>query len=166
MKVLKNNYNEANIKKEVKQVKPYPRTCLCEECHSELEYEESDLRIGELGLVFLDCPLCGKDNALDDNENSITLTMDNVEFPVHFHHISTETGAVDICNNEKIKERIQKAINYFRQNKEEFVWTGESGNLYVAVYRYSGDEDYYVVVSNNYYSTYIDFESEDYGVSF
>ena len=117
MKVLKNNYNQEI--KQTKQVIPYPRNIVCEKCQSELEYEESDIRVGVYGLAYLNCPLCKHENFLDEDEHEITLTMDNVEFPVHFHHTSTE-NAVDCCNNENVKKYIREAINYFRTNKEEF----------------------------------------------
>ena len=159
MKVLKDNYKKTDIVNE--NVKPYPRKMICEQCSSELEYEESDLRIGALGCVYVDCPLCHHDNMIENHENEIILTMNNVEYPTHFFHTSKE-NAVDCCNNTEIKKRIKDAINYFRKNKDEFVWTTESGNLIITVFRYEGDEDYYVTLSNNYYSTYISFESEDY----
>ena len=53
-------------------------------------------------------------------------------------------------------------IDYFRKNKDEFVWMTERGNLYMTVWKCDDDRDYYVVVSNNYHSTYIPFENEDY----
>lgn len=157
MKVLKNNY-------EAKKEESYPRFHICGDCGSELEYEESDLRIGELGLVFLDCPLCDYENIVEGNENTIDLTKDNVEFPTHFFHTSEEDGAVDFCTNEYVKESINKAIEYFRnhQGEDEFVCVFEAGNTHVSVFRYDGDENYYVVVTNDYYSTYIPFEEEDY----
>lgn len=155
MKVLKNNY-------EAKKEESYPRFHVCGDCGSELEYEESDLRIGELGLVFLDCPLCDYENIIEGNENTITLTKDNVEFPTHFFHTSEEDGAVDVCTNEYVKESINKAIEYFRNNKNEFVWISETGNTSITVFRLDGDENYYVVVTNDYYSTNIPFEEEDY----
>lgn len=162
MKVLKNNFDNT-INKEIKQIKPYPRKLICEHCGSELEYEKSDLRMGVLGCMFVDCPLCGYDNMLEDNEESIELTIDNVEFPVHFFHTCKENGAVDCCNNEKIKETIYKAITYLRENKEECYWGGHlTGNLFIGVYKWSGDKTYEVVVSNNFYSTYIPFEPQDY----
>lgn len=162
MKVLKDNYTKSNIDETIENKNPYPRKIICEECGSELEYEESDLRVGFLGCAFLDCPLCGYNNMIEDNEKTITLTRDNVEFPVHFHHTSKETGAVDCCNNEEVKKCIHKAINYFRNNKDEYSWFTCYGDLYICVYRYDGDEDYWVVVSNNYYETHIPFEDEDY----
>ena len=145
MKVLKNNYN--NI---VEENITYPRDLKCEYCSSELQYEESDVYIGALGGAYLKCPCCNNENMLEDNEKAIDLTKDNVEFPTHFFH------------NEEVKGAICRAVDYFRKNKEEFAWTTETGNLFMTVFKYDGDENYYVVVSNNYYSTYIPFESADY----
>lgn len=128
-----------------------------------MEYEESDLRMGEYGCMYLDCPVCGQDNMLEDNENCITLTVNNIEFPIHFHHISKETGAKDIFTNEEIKPYIRKAICYFRENKEEYDWGGWiTGNLYIHVHRYSSDENYTVYASNEFYEAEIPFEEEDY----
>ena len=164
MKILKNNYyQDEAIKEEVKRIKPYPRVLICEQCRSELQYEESDLRMGALGCVYIDCPCCGRDNMLEENENSITLTMDNIEFPTHFFHTSVNDGAADCCNNEEIKKYIRKAIDYFRKNKDAYIWGGHiTGNLYMRVQRYVGDEDYEVTVSNDFYSVYIPFEPADF----
>ena len=162
MKVLKDNYTKSNFNEYIAIAKSYPRKLICEHCGSELEYEESDLRMGFLGCAFLDCPLCGGDNMLEENEKTITLTKDNVEFPIHFWHTCKETGAVDCCSNEEVKNAINKAINYFRKNKNEYHWYTCIGNLYVSVNRYDGDECYEVTVSNNYYETSIPFEAGDY----
>jgi len=162
MKILKDNYAKSTNETEVK-FEPYPRKLTCENCGSELEYEESDLRIGALGCVYLDCPLCGNDNMLEENEKAITLTRDNIEFPTHFFHTSAKVKAVDVCNNERIKQEIHRGIDYLRKHKDEFAWLMQTGNLYVAIYRYDGtDKEYEVIISNDYYDTYIPFESQDY----
>lgn len=161
MRVVKDNYNVAENK--VANTKPYPRKCICENCSSELEYDKSDVVIGAFGCAFVHCPLCDENTYLSDDEEDVILTVDNIEFPVHFSHTSKETGAVDCCNNETVRKYIRKAINYFRNNKEEFDWGGHiSGNFYIQVHRYSGDENYEVTVSNDFYSTDIPFETEDY----
>lgn len=162
MKVLKNNYGNNPVKKEIKKVEPYPRKHICEDCQSELEYEENDIRVGALGCAYLDCPLCGYENMIEENENTITLTVNNIEFPTHFWHTSKEDGAVERCYNEEIKKDIRRAIEYFRKNKEDYNWYTECGDTHVSVSRYDGDESYYIIVTNNYYSTHIPFESEDY----
>ena len=162
MKVLKDNYT--NVKHIIDEIKnKYPKRLVCEKCESELEYNESDITIGQYGCAFIACPCCKYENYLDDGEHDLILNVDNVEFPTHFGYISVETGAVDVCNNEEIKNYIRKAIDYFRVNKEECDWGGHiTGNLYIHVHRWSGDELYDVNVSNNFYSTSIPFEEEDY----
>lgn len=159
MKVLKNNY-EGHKETNTKEAKLYPRAHICESCGSELEYDKSDLIIGEFGCCFLNCPCCNYDNLIENEE--FILTKNNIEFPTHFNHCSEENGAVNCCTNEKINECINKAIDYFRNNKDEFAWIYETGNLHMTVFRYNGDGDYYVIVSNDYYNTYIQFEDEDY----
>lgn len=160
MKILKNNYTQTNVEEKA-IVKPYPRIHICEECGSELEYEKSDLRMGALGCMYLCCPCCGYDNMIEENEMTITLTVDNVEFPTHFWHTSKEDGAVDVSCDE-IKKSIRDAIDYFRKHKTEYAWQTEYGNLYMGVYRYNGDENYEVILSKDHYSTYIPFEDIDY----
>lgn len=161
MKVLKDNF-EKKIKTEIKQVEPYPRVLVCEKCSSELEYDKTDMRMGAFGCMHLLCPLCGYDNMLDDNENNITLTANNIEFPIHFYHTCVETGAVDCCNDETIKQEIRKAVDYFRKNKNEYDWMTQHGNLYIHVHRYEGDEEYSITISNNFYTMEISFEPQDY----
>lgn len=155
MKVLKNNYNKQNV--EIEE----PKELICEKCKSELEYEQSDLKIGAYGCAYIDCPVCGYANYIYE-ENEFELTKDNVEFPTHFSHTSLE-NAVDCCNNQMVKEYINKAIEYFRKNKDEYHCGGHiTGNLYISVCKYEGDRLYDVTVSNDFYSTSIPFEPEDY----
>ena len=161
IKILKDNSKNIEVKEE-KQIEPYPRKLICEGCQSELEYDESALVMGEYGCMYVDCPICGEHNMLVDNEKSITLTVDNIEFPIHFHHVSEETGAKDVCNTEEIRERLRSAITYFRKNKDEYIWHSWCGNLYVMVHKWSGDEEYKVVVSKDFYNMEIPFESDDY----
>lgn len=163
MKVLKDNYTKASTESPVKiEIKPYPRKHICEECSSELEYEKSDLRMGVLGCMHLDCPCCGYENMIEENEDTITLTVDNVVFPTHFFHTSKEHRAVDCCDNETVKKEIRKGIDFLRKNREEFSWMTAYGNLYIDITRYDGDENYVVFVSNDYYETYIPYADVDY----
>lgn len=163
MRILKNNYIEMTEEEfdNLPKPMPYPRKFVCEHCKSELEYDREDLRMGEYGCMFLDCPLCNHDNMIDDHEDNIILTVDNIEFPVHFHHVNSKC-AVERGNTDEIRYELKRAIEYFRKNKDEYTWHTWSGNLFVMVHRWSGDEEYEVVVSNNFYNTEIPFEECDY----
>lgn len=158
MKVLKDNYNVTTPT----QSSIYPCTVVCDNCHSEIECEESDVKFGTYGCPMIECPLCNAKIYIDEDNREFNLTKHNIEFPTHFHLTSTENGAVDICNNDEIKKIINKGIDYFRANKDEFAWYYESGNIHLSIYRFDEDEEYNIVVSDKYYETYIDFEPEDY----
>ena len=156
MKVLKDNYKTTTC------AEPMNHSIVCERCASELEYSDLDIENGAYGCALVKCPLCGYENFLDDEIHDIDLTVNNVEFPIHFNHTSTETGAVDCLNNEQIRECIRKAIDYFRKYKDEQYWFTSFGNLHISVSRWDGDESYDVVVTGDYYNTFIPFEDEDY----
>jgi Zn finger protein HypA/HybF involved in hydrogenase expression len=163
MKVLVDNYKKNDyVEMNNKYIEPYPRKMTCECCDSKLEYEKSDIKIGVFGCAYITCPLCDSNNFLDDGENELTLTRNNVEFPTHFWHTSMENGAVDVCNNTEVRDAIYKGISYFRENKNAESWDTAHGNLNVHVRRFSGDENYEITVTKDYYSTCIPFEKADY----
>lgn len=167
IKVIKNNYIKAEELSEeefnkLPKTRPYPRRLVCGECRSELEYDKSSIRMGEYGCIHVKCPLCNYDNMIDDHEDNITLTIDNIEFPVHFHHVSEATGAKKRDTIEEVRNDIRRAVEYFRKNKDEYYWHTWCGNLFVMVRRWDGDEMYEIVVSNDFYNMEIDFEEVDY----
>lgn len=162
MNVLKNNYNPTIEQDKVSaNKKTYPRVTICEWCESELEYNKSDMYAGEFGCMKIDCLCCGKATIIE-NEEPFLITADNIDFPIHFYHTSIENGAVECCDNKHIREYLKQAIKYFRENKDEYSWYTETGNLYICVQRYEEDECYDVTVSKDYYSTTIYFQHEDY----
>ena len=161
MKVLENKYGADKAVEEI-TIEPYPRELECEMCGSKLEYEKEDMEVGVLGAMHVKCPLCGYNNMLDGNECDITLTKDNVEFPLHFFYSSKEDGAKDVFNNEEIKKCINDAIEFFRKNKDAYHWFTSYGNLYISVRKFEGDEEYDVMVTDRHWETYIPFEPEDY----
>ena len=162
MKVLVDNYKKNDYIEMNRRIESYPRKMVCECCNSELEYEESDIKIGAFGCAYIACPLCGSTNFIDNSEKELTLNRYNVEFPTHFWHTSVENGAVENCNNKEVKDAINRAIDYFRKNKDAENWFTACGNLHVNVTRFEGDENYDVVVTKDYYETYIPFEEADY----
>ena len=156
MKIIKNNYT-----KEV--IKDVPKTLriTCDRCDSELEVTEEDTHIGWLGAAYVICPCCGEE-VMVEGLDGITLTKDNVEFPVHFLRTTKGLRNVVEVNPNRISKEIKEAIEYFRANKGEWSRYTISGDLFVSVYRYPGDEDYHIVISRDFYETHIPFEPQDY----
>lgn len=155
MNVLIDNYSGQKVA-ETRQGK-----IVCDRCGSMLQYDEHDINIGAFGCANVICPLCGCENYIEDDKYDMKLSMYNVEFPKHFYYTSTETGAVDCCNNDEVKEAIIRAIEHLRKHREH-TWITTLGNLFVLVQRFDIDEIYEVFVTNNYYETSIPFENEDY----
>ena len=160
MKILKNNYTNNNYIQEM-STKSNPRKHICENCESELEYEESDMRMGFAGCMHLDCPLCGYENMLEENENSITLKKDNIKFPTHFWRFCKDAGSVEISSHE-IENYIRRGIDYFRENKNEYCWYSGSGDSRIFIFKYAEDKSYEILVAKDFYEVEIPFNENDY----
>ena len=158
IKVLKDNSKNIEIKEENAM---FPLKIKCSECDSELEITEEDTHIGWMGARFINCPCCGEAVMVDELEG-ITLTKDNLEFPVHFIRTTKGLRNVVEINSDKIIKEIQRGIIYFREHKDEYYWYTSYGDLFLIVFRYSDDEEYFVMVTKDFYETYITFEDEDY----
>ena len=105
IKVLKDNSKNIEVKEE--NIAMFPLKIKCSECDSELEITEEDTHIGWMGARFINCPCCGEVAMVDELEG-ITLTKDNLEFPVHFNRTAKGLrNVVEVNSNEIIKE-IQK----------------------------------------------------------
>ena len=155
MKIIKNNYkNNENIESRLMPIITY-----CDNCGSKLEITEEDTHIGYWGDRFVTCPCCGKESMVDEIEG-IDLTADNINFPVHFYRTNKDTGAVEI-SNRGVKEDIKKGIEYFKTDKDAWCWYTCHGDLFVVIFKYNEDDEYFVVVTKDFYETYIPFTDED-----
>ena len=138
---------------------PFKETC--EKCGSVIEIESyDDLHVGALGCYYYDCPVCDKEN-MADHVDGITLTIDNLEFPVHFYDFKNGKEV----SKDEIKEYIKKGVLKLRKNKAEDdcgMFYTATGDTFVLVKRYPGDEEYCVMVAKGYYHTNIPFQQEDY----
>lgn len=157
MKVLKNNFGKITPSHETVIAPRYPRKHICENCESELEYDKEDLEMGYLGCIHLRCPLCGHENMLVDHEDCILLTKDNVRFPTHYYHFEKKSD-----NKELINKYVKEAIEYLRNNKDDFSYFIGSGSVMVHAYRMDGDDEYNIFVAEDYYEVEVPFEPKDY----
>ena len=159
IRVIQNNFGMKAPKEQ--KVKPKVVRTYCDYCNSELEVAEEDIHIGWLGAAFVECPCCGVETMVDELEG-ITLTKDNVRFPVHFYRTNKDLKGVKEIENEEITKEIRHGIDFLRENKKEFSWYITYGDLFVAVFRFEGDEIYSVYVTRDFYNTEIPFEESDY----
>lgn len=159
VKIIKDNFLNSLAKE--KKVKPKTVHIICDNCDSELEVSQEDTYIGCFGTPHIVCPCCGEETMVDELEG-IILTKDNIKFPVHFIRTNRNMRHVVEINEEEITKSIQRGIDYFRKNKDEYYWYTSCGDLFLFVVRYEGDKEYFIMVTKDFYKMYIPFEKEDY----
>ena len=143
MKIISKGQNE----------KEFPQNVTCEYCGTELEIDKEDISIGIAGAWEYICPCCKKINQLDNYDE---ITKDNLNFPQHYFYF----GNGKDVNNNTINKWVQQCVNYLNDNPTEDTESMSSGNTIVTVSRIyetdnEEDEEYYIVVSKNYYEAYI-----------
>lgn len=158
IKVIKNNFNKI---KPDKPLTPTTIRTICNECDSELELSPSDTHIGWLGAAYVKCPCCGEETMVDELDG-ITLTVDNIEFPTHFSRTNKDSKYVKEVGNDRVIKDIRKGIEYLRRHKDEYYWYTSSGDMFLMIFRYEDDEEYYVIVTKDFYETCIPFEERDF----
>lgn len=154
MIVLKDKYNHAT------QEEPKSNTykIICENCDSELEVEDDDIKVGTYGMGYVVCPCCGEETYSDELSDYFSLTKDNLEFPTHYSTFSNGKKIDDDTINKWVKECIEK----FDHNDENdwCKFTG-SGDTMVFVFKFDEDKEYNVYVCKNYYETLIPFNKNN-----
>lgn len=159
MKVIKNNYIDTNMKHDI-SIK-YPVHMICENCSSELEVTKEDTHIGYLGFRYVTCPCCGEEICVDEFDHTV-VTVDNIKFPVYFIRTNKDLREVVEVDDNKVTEYVKDGIKYLRENKDEFSYFVTTGDVFVVVFRFEDDKNYLVLVTKDFYESYLDFEEEDY----
>jgi hypothetical protein len=161
IKIIENNYKKNNLDQNNNHNENLPIQITCEYCDSKLEITKEDTYIGWLGARFVKCPCCEQETAVNELDG-ITLTINNIKFPVHFHRINKNMIGVKEISTEEIVQCIKHGVEYFRRHKDEYSWYTSFGDLFLILYRYSGDGEYDVMVTKDFYQTSIPFEECDY----
>lgn len=163
MKVIQNNYQNKTIAPSNNQKKMAEKVEVeCENCGSILEVSREDTHVGWLGLQYATCPCCDYEMGIEEfDDDIIDICASNIKYPTHFTINSKDFTAVEI-DDDQINEWIQEGIDWFRCHKDQNSYYVGSGNAMMHMYRYSGDEEYDVVISKDYEEGSIQFEEEDY----
>ena len=138
MKIIKNLCVNNNTKR-----------VTCYNCKSELEITNDDLEVGKYGLKYFVCPCCGECSYIEEDEDSITLTEDNLNFPQHYDNFKKENVSDDMIN-----KLVKKSIEQLKYEQVGNYVTRETGNVFVGVFKH--EDGYDIVVTKNYYETHIE----------
>jgi hypothetical protein len=162
IKIIENNYKKESSEQNNENIdEDLPIQITCEYCDSKLEITKEDTHIGWLGASYITCPCCGGESMVDELDG-ITFTVDNIDFPVHFLRVNKNERHVKEVDAKEIVKDIRRGIEYFREHKDKYSWYTSYGDMFLTLLRYDGDEEYYVVVTKDYYETSIPFEEVDY----
>lgn len=134
----------------------FPKEITCDNCESLLSFDKNDAYIGVLGAYHIKCPNCGYENMLD--VDGLTLTKDNLRFPVHYFKPSKDAVKID---DDEIDKWVRECITHLRERDDFVSFTG-CGDTMVFVFKMDGDEEYYVYVGKKGYETHVPFEDIDY----
>lgn len=148
MKVIKNNFKKT------------PIHIFCEHCGSELEVTQEDSHAGWLGIAHIKCPCCGQETMVEELEG-ITLTKNNIQFPEHFWHTNKDIREIEDVSNYEIQDVITKGITSLEQFNELDYFYTSFRNLLVVIFRNRTDEEYHIIVTKDFYETFIPFEAEE-----
>ena len=130
---------------------------VCDGCESEFVADKEDTYIGALGCRYVKCPCCGEENGLDDG---ITLTTENLSFPKHY--FSFKNGVK--LSNKEVDKYVKECIEALRNSTDNNFYATQTGtgDTHVFVFKYDGDEEYFVYVGRGGYVTHVPFEDVDY----
>lgn len=146
MKIIQNNYENPIV------VEDEVISMVCEECNSVFEIEEQDCHIGQYGTAFVNCPCCGYENIVEDY--SINLNKNNLDFPIHYSHFATKKEGTVFIDNKEINNWIKESISWLEKHPQEHFRYRGTGDTFTVVFNH--DDEYWIVVTKDYYETSID----------
>lgn len=147
MKIIKDNYKKEDNKKEYNVV--------CEYCNSELFIEDSDITVGDYGMGRIICPCCGNETYPEELSDFVTLTKDNIKFPIHYAKFGKSNGCVKL-SDEAIDKEVRRLLQTFDDNDDnDWFRYWASGDTIIFVMKLVGDGEYNIYVCKNYYETFL-----------
>lgn len=124
----------------------------CDECGTKLGYDDFDVQIGAYGCAYVKCPKCGEPVFLDNAELSLTLTVDNIQFPWHFYKRGKNAvKKTDEQINKDIKECV-RGLEKLEEDYGVFCYTGSGDTM---VFAFKHEDEYAIYVAKDYYTSSI-----------
>lgn len=116
----------------------------CSNCGCKFAYTEDDVYSNIYGKV-VDCPSCRKEIIIEKFNRPL-------QFPESYFHYGGKDSK--IIDNETIEKEVKKGIKYCLEHNE-CQWYTAYGNMYVEVNWLKGDNDFNILVGQNYYENSI-----------
>ena len=136
----------------------WPKRVMCDNCEAELEIEESDVFVGELGCYLFKCPCCGREVAIDGIERDMKPT-----FKQTFLHIFTGKSDDTIhIKDDEIQRMINHCVSKLIPDDVEAGEFSMQGYGDTVVYAFKYEDYIEILVTQDYYEDTL-FE-DDYGL--
>lgn len=118
--------------------------CTCDKCGCKFAYTEEDAYSNMYGKI-VECPSCGEKIVLERFERLM-------QFPDSYFHFGGKDSK--IVDNETIEKEVKKGIKYCLEHNE-CQWYTAYGNMFVEVNWLKGDNDFNILIGQNYYENSI-----------
>ena len=135
MKIIKDNFAEKTSR------------YTCNFCNSIIEYDDRDISCDYRGRKCIICPCCSYVHYLDEDEQNDIMRINDITYPHDYHN---SANGVDITN-EEINKSIKELINHLKKHPDESFRFYAVGNAFIGVFNIQNEDEYYIVISKNYY---------------
>ena len=133
--------------------KPFYYFDTCEHCTHPIAFTLDDVKYGEYGCAYIECPHCGERTFVLNGDLDLSLTKDNFKYPQHFADFSDAVRVPDEDIEIMCKECVAEASD--PKNKSHYAVQAAGDTLIFAV---DGAYETYVYVCHNYKELIIDKE--------
>lgn len=125
------NYNDFEIKK-------------CNNCETTLCVGKNDYKIGEHGFLYYQCPVCSKNNYVNEHTK---LNETNIKYPDNFEGFECNEFFIYDKYSE-IQDKCRELIKKIKQNGAQYM-IDNIGDILVIVTRIE-EENYSIIVAQSY----------------
>ena len=126
----------------------WPKRVMCDNCEAELEIEESDVFVGELGCYLFKCPCCGREVAIDGIERDTPPTFKQT----FWHTFVDKSNDTKHIEDDEVQQMIDKCVNNLISDDVEAGEFSMQGYGDTVVYAFKYEDCIEILVTQDYYN--------------
>lgn len=134
-------------------IKPHCYSDVCETCKRQVAFTLDEVKYGEYGCAYIECPFCGRRTFVLNGDLDLSLTKDSFKYPQHFADFSDAVHISDEEIERTCKECLTAALDPKNEGHYAMQATGDA-----LVFAIDGAYETYVYVCRNYKELIIDKE--------